>query len=87
MINHDVSNLYSVVKFQFVFTVKRIKPLRRKEEQLKDLTKSIECAIITIMLLLQHTNSILTKSFRCSLICLITKHTLSPNKLCFVGVL
>ena len=34
-----------------------------------------------------HTNSILTKSARCSCICLITRYKLSPNFLCLVGVL
>ena len=43
------------------------------ENKLKDLTKSICSGIIQSMLYNTHLNSILTKSFRCFFICLITK--------------
>ncbi len=48
-------------------------PSELYKDKLKDLTKSIFSGIIQSMLYNTHLNSILTKSFRCYCICLITK--------------
>lgn len=80
---------YSVVKFHVTFV-----------QQSKNNASPSECTKHTERLdkiyflcynerscIKTHTNSILTKSARCSCICLITRYKLSPNILCLVGVL